>query len=47
MHLTNSPQNTSDNHPPVFSTWRAWYVLLMAVLLVQLILYSYLTFLFA
>lgn len=32
-----------DEKPPVFSSWKGWYVLVMSVALVQLIIYFIIT----
>jgi hypothetical protein len=39
-------ENT-ENKPPLFDSWRSWYWLLLAVLALQIILFSWLTFSFA
>jgi hypothetical protein len=33
--------------PPIFSTWRGWYTLVLAVLAVQILIYYWITCLFA
>ncbi len=38
---------TEANNPPVFKTWRHWYALLLGALVVQIILYLWLTISFA
>lgn len=34
---------TSSEKPPLFSKWRDWYVVLIAVLIVQVILFTWLS----
>ncbi len=36
-----------EEKPPVFKSWRSWYVLILAVMLVQVIFYFWLTQQFA
>lgn len=41
-----TPNNLSEK-PPVFSSWKGWYILLLVMLLIQLIFYFFLTRVFA
>lgn len=36
-----------DERPPVFSSWKAWYGLVIAVLLVQIVVYLLITLAFS
>jgi hypothetical protein len=38
---------TDEEKPPLFRSWRGWYLTLIIVLLVQIIFYYWLTRLFA
>jgi len=33
----------SDEQPPVFSSWRTWYILVLAVMIAQVVLYGLIT----
>jgi hypothetical protein len=37
----------SEDRPPVFSSWRKWYLLVLGALALQIILYFWLTQAFA
>ncbi len=37
----------TEGKPPVFKTWRHWYLLVLSVLLIQVLLYYWLTQSFA
>jgi hypothetical protein len=37
----------NSDKPPVFSSWKGWYVFLLAALLIQIILYYWLTIQFS
>lgn len=36
-----------EEKPPVFQSWSAWYKLVIGIMLVQLIVYSFITHLFS
>jgi hypothetical protein len=36
-----------DQKPPVFEHWHSWYMLVLGVMLFQVILFSWLTYLFS
>lgn len=38
--------STSPDTPPVFKRWRGWYTLVLAALVLQIILYTWLSFAF-
>lgn len=40
-------QKPTDDQPPVFHRWRGWYLLVLGFLLLQIILYYWLTKSFA
>jgi len=35
--------NTSEEKPPLFNSWRGWYVLVLGVLVVEILLFYWLT----
>lgn len=35
--------NSKEDKPPLFTSWRSWYALVLAALVVQMILYYWLT----
>ncbi|WP_262899472.1 hypothetical protein [Chryseosolibacter histidini] len=39
--------STSEDKPPVFASWRSWYTLVLGVLVIQMLLYYWLTRSFA
>ncbi len=41
--MTDTPQDK----PPLFKTWRGWYILVLGVLFIQIVLYFWLTQSFA
>jgi len=40
------PDETEDERPPVFNRWRGWYLLVLGVALIQIIVYSLITYSF-
>lgn len=36
-------QSSEQEQPPVFKKWRGWYLLVMAVLVIQIIIYTLVT----
>ena len=34
---------TSNDKPPLFSTWRAWYIAVIAFLVIEIILFAWIT----
>lgn len=45
--MTENHSDTSSEKPPVFKSWKRWYVLVLGVLVLQIILYYWLTRSFA
>jgi hypothetical protein len=45
--MTTNDLNTPPEKPPVFKSWKHWYVLVLGVLVLQIILYYWLTRSFA
>jgi hypothetical protein len=39
--------STSEDKPPVFASWRGWYLLVLGTLALQMLLYYWLTQSFA
>jgi len=39
--------NSPEEKPPMFRRWRGWYWLIMLVMTAQILLYMYITYLFA
>jgi hypothetical protein len=42
--MENQTDNPDNSRIPVFGSWKGWYIFILAILLIQILLYSWLTF---
>jgi len=45
--VKHKPETSIDEQPPVFKNWSGWYALLLGALLIQIVLYLWLTLSFS
>ena len=43
MYRNDRAMTTSNDKPPLFSSWRAWYIAVIAFLVIEIIVFAWIT----
>jgi len=41
--MSSQPGNEDQERPPVFGSWKRWYIFILLILAIQILLYGWLT----